>query len=147
VYKHLLVPTDGSALSNAAVKKAMAFAHGMDARVTVLTVIEPFRMLSLNPEQLENTRAEFDRHADLVADKVLREAEEVAAAIGTTCSTLRMKSSDPARAIVEVAASNDCDLIAMASHGREGLKAFMIGSVTMKVLANSKLPVLVYRES
>ena len=147
MYKHFLVPTDGSALSNAAVKRAMEFARGLGAKVTVLTVVEPFKVLSINAEQLENTRAEFDRHADLVADKVLRDAEEVAATAGTTCSTLRVKSGDPAKAIVEVAASNDCDLIAMASHGREGFKAFMIGSVTMKVLANSKLPVLVYRES
>jgi len=147
VYKHLLVPTDGSALSNAAVKKAMEFARDMGAKVTVLSVVEPFRVLSINPEQLENTRAEFDRHADLMADKVLQDAEDAAAAVGITCSTLRLKSGDPAQAIVEVAASNDCDLIAMASHGREGFKAFMIGSVTMKVLANSKLPVLVYRNA
>lgn len=147
MYKHLLVPTDGSALSNAAVKKAMEFARDMGAKVTVLSVVEPFRVLSINPEQLENTRAEFDRHADLMADKVLQDAEDAAAAVGITCSTLRVKSGDPAQAIVEVAASNDCDLIAMASHGREGFKAFMIGSVTMKVLANSKLPVLVYRNA
>lgn len=145
MYQHLLVPTDGSALSNTALEKAIQFARQVSAKVTVLTVTEPFRLLSTDPEQLESTHDEYDRHADKVADQMLGNARQVAASAGVGCDTVAIRSGDPAKAIVETATARGCDLIAMGSHGREGFKAFMIGSVTMKVLANTNLPVLVYR--
>jgi nucleotide-binding universal stress UspA family protein len=145
MYKHLLVPTDGSALSNTALEKAIEFARQVTAKVTILTVTEPFKLLTADPEQLESTHDEFDRHAEKVADQLLGKARQAAASAGVTCDTVTIRSGDPARAIVETATERGCDLIAMGSHGREGFKAFMIGSVTMKVLAHTNLPVLVYR--
>lgn len=145
MYKHLLVPTDGSALSRIAVENALHFAREVAAKVTVLTVIEPFKVLSVNPEQLQDTHEEYDRHCNLEANRILDAARQAAEAAGVRCETSRVKSNDPAQAIVDAAAKGNCDLIAMSSHGREGFKAFMIGSVTMKVLAHTKIPVLVYR--
>ena len=145
MYRHLLIPTDGSAMANAALDKSLRFASEVGAQVTVLTVTEPFQMLSLAPEKVECSYEEYDRYFDKGADDILNEAGKAAQAAGVVCTTQKSKSSDPARTIVDKAAEQGCDLIAMASHGREGFKAFMLGSVTMKVLANSQTPVLVYR--
>lgn len=123
----------------------MRFAGEIAAKVTVLTVTEPFRVLSLTPDQVEFSHEEYDRYADKVADNILEEARNIAAATGVACDATSTSGTDPAEAIVNKAEGDNCDLIAMASHRREGFKAFMLGSVTMKVLANSRVPVLVYR--
>lgn len=145
MYQHILVPTDGSALSNQALAKAFKFAKEADAKVTVLTVVEPFKIFSTDPDQVESSHVEYDRHAEEAANQILALSKGTAEAEGISCAIVRARGSDPAAAITEAADSNGCDLIAMASHGREGFKAFLIGSVTMKVLATTKLPVLVYR--
>lgn len=145
MYKHILIPTDGSHLSTGAVEKALVFAKEIGARATILTVTEPFRVFSATIEQLELTRKEYDQHCKQMAERILADASGRARTIGTECGTRQLSSDEPASAIIETAEERGCDLIAMASHGRKGLAALLVGSVTIKVLAHSKTPVLVYR--
>jgi nucleotide-binding universal stress UspA family protein len=145
MYHHILIPTDGSALSIGGVEKTMAFAKDVGAKVTVLSVIEPFHVFSVDAEQLESTRAEYEQKAPQQAGRYLADAERVAGALGVACETMTVWHEHPYQAIIDTAAAKACDLIAMASHGRRGLSAVVLGSVTTKVLTHTKLPVLVYR--
>jgi nucleotide-binding universal stress UspA family protein len=145
MYGHLLVPTDGSPLSDYAVEQALAFARALGARVTVFTVIEPFHVIAYLPEQVAETRDAYDRHARQEAEHRLAKAAEKAKAAGVEHATLAISADDPHEAIIAAARDSGCDLIAMASHGRRGVKALVLGSVTAKVLMHSELPVLVYR--
>lgn len=145
MYKHILIPTDGSPLATQALGTALDFAREIGAKATVLVVMEPLQVLTLNPSGLEVAYAEYDRQNNTAADAILAGAQEAAKQRAVACDTLKLGSGDAARAIVETAEKAGCDLIAMASHGRSGFKAFMLGSVAMKVLAASKTPVLIYR--
>jgi nucleotide-binding universal stress UspA family protein len=145
MYSHILIPTDGSPLSTAALEKSMAFARDAGAKVTVLKVIEPFHVFSAETDQIENTRADYERRAREQAAYDLTEAEIKAKRLGVPCETLHIESDHPYQAIIDTAAKRDCDLIAMASHGRRGVAALVLGSETLKVLTHSTIPVLVYR--
>lgn len=145
MYKHLLVPTDGSPLSDYAVEQALAFASELGARITVFTVVEPFHVIAYMPEQVAETRDAYDRHARQEAERRLAKAADKCRAAGVEHATLITSADDPHEAIIAAARTRGCDLIAMASHGRRGVKALVLGSVTAKVLMHSELPVLVYR--
>lgn len=145
MYEHILVPTDGSRLSNAAVEKTLAFAKEVGARVTLLSVLQPFHVFSFDAEQLESTRAEYERNAPEHAGRYLAAAANRAKMFGVPCDTLTVWHEHVYQAIIDTAAAKVCDLISMASHGRRGLTAMVLGSETLKVLTHSKLPVLVYR--
>lgn len=145
MFSHVLIPTDGSPLSTVALQSAMAFARDAGAQVTVLTVIEPFHVLTVSPEQLESTRDDYLRTAGAHAAEHLSAAEQQARQIGVPCDVLQVQNDEPYLAILETAAARGCDLIAMASHGRRGIAALVLGSVTQQVLTHSKVPVLVYR--
>jgi nucleotide-binding universal stress UspA family protein len=145
MYKHVLIPTDGSALSATAVENGMRFARDAGAKVTVVTVVEPFHVLSTDPKQLAETRLDYERHAKAAAARYLTEAERQAKTLGVRCEVVQVEHEHPYRAIIDTAASKGCDLIAMASHGRRGVSALVIGSETVKVLTHSSIPVLVYR--
>lgn len=145
MYSHLLVPIDGSALSRTAMLSAMEFARDASAKVTVLTVVEPFHIFTVSSEQLETTREGYRQHAKAEAAAVLAVAESEAKHFGIPCDVVQIESDDPYREIIRTAAQRGCDLIAMASHGRRGVAALVLGSVTTKVLTHSKIPVLVFR--
>ena len=145
MFRHILLPTDGSELAAAAVEKGIALAKALGARVTVLTVVERFHVLTLNPTQLEESLATYRQHAAEHAEKVLGEAEAMAAAAGVTFGALTRTGESPWEEIGEVAAETGADLVAMASHGRRGLSALMLGSQTARVVAHSTVPVLVFR--
>ncbi len=145
MFKRILVPTDGSAAAEAAYPASFQFAKEIGATVTGLYVKPQFHVFTTMPEMLEDTREEFEHHANTLAMRFLATMEQVAAASGIGCTTLQMTSDDPYEAIIHAAAENACDLIAMASHGEKGLKALLIGSVTYKVLTHSTIPVLVFR--
>ncbi|TSJ64439.1 universal stress protein [Starkeya sp. 3C] len=145
MFAHILIPTDGSPLSNTAVQSAMALARDAGAKVTVFTAVEPFRLLTWSSSQIEATRADYERQAHATAGEFLSAAEQIARQFGVPCDVVQVESDDPWRAIVETADARDCDLIAMASHGRRGVAALVLGSVTQKVLTHSTVPVLVYR--
>jgi len=145
MFSHVLVPTDGSPLATVAVQSALAFVRDVGAKATVLTVVEPFHAFTLSPDQLGATRADYERQARAKAGEYLTAAEHEARQLGVPCEVIQLQGDDPYLAIIETAAARGCDLIAMASHGRRGIAALVLGSVTQKVLTHSKLPVLVYR--
>ena len=144
MYQHILVPTDGSPLSASAVENAMSLAKTVGAKVTVLTVVEQLPASAWSPHSLERAD-EFLRHAQAEAERRLTEAEQEAKRVGVPCEVVKVEDRQPYEAIIETAEARGCDLIAMASNGRRGISALVLGSETTKVLTHSKLPVLVYR--
>jgi nucleotide-binding universal stress UspA family protein len=145
MYNHILIPTDGSPLSSTAVEKALAFAGEAGAKATVLTVVEPFHVFSISTNQLEKMRVEYERSAREHAANILAQAQFRAKEHGVPCEVIVIESGRPYQTIIDTAAERGCDLIAMASHGRGGVAALVLGSETLKVLTHSAVPVLVFR--
>jgi nucleotide-binding universal stress UspA family protein len=145
MHKHILIPTDGSALSQAAVEYGIALAKSVGAKVTVLTVSTPFHTFAVEPVMVTDTPEQYAKHIATVASKYLDAAKEVASASGVSCETLHLEHAHPYQAIIDTAAKKSCDLIVMASHGRRGISAIVLGSETTKVLTHSSTPVLVVR--
>ncbi|HVL09165.1 MAG TPA: universal stress protein [Burkholderiaceae bacterium] len=143
--RHILVATDGSSLSTHAVRKAVTLASKLGARMTALHVTPPFHVLTFVPEQLEDTEAQYLEHARNRAATILADVTEAARAADVPCEVVTLAHEHPYEAIISTAQAKDCDMIAMASHGRRGIQATIIGSETQKVLTHSKLPVLVFR--
>lgn len=147
MYKHILIPTDGSALSKKAVKKGVEFASAMGAKITFFHSPADYEVVLYGeyfPPDLM-PQAEYEKRAKVSAEKILAEAAKAAAAGGVDCDTAYKSSRAPWEAIVTAAQKKKCDLIFMASHGRRGLAGMLLGSETSKVLTHSKVPVLVYR--
>jgi len=145
MYKHILIPTDGSKLSDAAVEHGIEFAKEVGAKITALTVTEPFHIIAFRAEALEYTSASYEQQAGEQAAGILNAVASAAKAAGVTCETVHVQQEHPYKAIIDTAKSHQCDLIVMASHGRRGISAVVLGSETVKVLTHSKTPVLVYR--
>jgi nucleotide-binding universal stress UspA family protein len=145
MFQHILVPTDGSLLSAAAMEQALTLARDAGARVTVLTATEPFHILTAEPSSLATTQDAYLQQVRTEAARILSEAERKAKSLGVQCEVLQVEHDEPYKAIIEAAKKRGCDLIAMASHGRRGVAAVVIGSETAKVLTHSSIPVLVYR--
>jgi nucleotide-binding universal stress UspA family protein len=144
-YARILVPTDGSELAREAATQALALAASTGAAVVFLTVNEPFHLLTTSTEMIEATREQYERQAEAHAEQILKEAGEAASDAGVPFITVRKWGEDPYLDIIDVAHERRCDLIAMGSHGRRGLSAVLLGSVTNKVLTHSSIPVLVVR--
>ena len=145
MFKHLLLPTDGSKLSEAAIRKGIEFAKGNHARVTGLSVIPQFHVFTYHTEMLEDTREQYAKDSQAHAEQYLKVIETQARAAGVPCDTVTQTSDHPYEAIIKTARETGCDLIMMASHGRKGVQAALIGSETQKVLTHCEVPVLVYR--
>ena len=143
MYKHILIPTDGSSLSAKAIDHGIALARAVGAKVTGITVTTPFHILAMEPGFVEDTPEEFRTRAIELGSGHL--AKIRAAACGVECDVVQVEHEHPYRAIIDTAHSRGCDLIVMASHGRRGLSALVLGSETVKVLTHSTIPVLVYR--
>ncbi|MEO8626481.1 MAG: universal stress protein [Betaproteobacteria bacterium] len=145
MFKHLLLPTDGSQLSEAAIQKGIQFAQSIGARVTGFFAIPEFRVFTYRTEMLEDTREEFAKNSRAEAEAYLAVIEKAAKQAGVTCDTASATSDQPYQAIIKTAEEKGCDLIMMASHGRRGVQGLLVGSETQKVLTHSRTPVLVYR--
>lgn len=143
--KHILIPTDGSELSQKAIDYGMALAKSVNAKVTAMTVTAPFYVLAVEPSTVIDTLDQYEERMAAFAAKCLDVAKESAAAAGVPCDTLHVEHEHPYQAIIDTAAQKSCDLIVMASHGRRGIAAVVLGSETVKVLTHSTVPVLVYR--
>jgi len=143
-WRNLLVPVDGSPPSRRAVVQAAALARRLKAGIIALHVITPFEAYAhgyaLPPVV---TRADFEKHAKRASEKILSGARKTAAGASCLCCTARNESA--ADAIVKAARLNHCSLIVMGSHGRRGLERLLLGSVAQKVLAKSRVPVLICR--
>ncbi len=145
MFKHILLPTDGSPLSESAVLKGIELARATGARVTGLHVTPNFHVLTYRTDMLEDTRDEFDRDSRAAADRHLAFVVKTAAESGVPCAVLRKVSDEVDEAILETASEQGCDLIMMASHGRRGLGRVLLGSETQRVLTHSSVPVLICR--
>ncbi len=147
MFRNILVPTDGSALSRKAVKKAVALAKLTGAKVTGFHVAPAYKFnvyADYIPPDFILPR-EFEANAKKVAARHLEVVKKECAAAGVSCAAYSVCSDFAADAIVKAAKKYKCDLVAMASHGRSGLSKLLIGSETQKVLAGIKVPVLVLR--
>ncbi|MEZ5616082.1 MAG: universal stress protein [Rhodocyclaceae bacterium] len=147
MFKHILVPTDGSALSTDTVKKAVDYARETGAKITFFYAKPDYPVAFYGEGALidPTTPEKFAEMADKQAQEILAAAQALAAGAGVACGTAAETSDAPYQAIIDAAAANGCDLIFMASHGRRGLSGLLLGSETQKVLTHSKVPVLVYR--
>ena len=153
MFKKILVPTDGSPLSEKCIQAAVKFAASLDAKMVAISVIDPYIPVPpiidgvpLDPNFYdEDTRRIFEAQPQQMAKKNVSFAHEVARSAGVNCEMVTATSEDPYEEIVKAVNAFRCDLIFMASHGRKGLNRLILGSETQKVLAYSSVPVLVYR--
>ena len=147
MFKHILVPTDGSELSQATAQRAVAFAKDAGARITVFFAKPEYPIAYFGEGALidPTTPEKFAELADQQARDVLDGVAKMAADAGVPCAMTSATSDLPWEAIIAAAEGSGCDLIFMASHGRRGISALLLGSETNKVLTHSKIPVLVYR--
>jgi nucleotide-binding universal stress UspA family protein len=145
MYRNILIPTDGSELAGKAVAHGIALAKRIGARTTVLTVLPPYHIFTTDAQMLEDTPAQYKAHMQAHAEKTLSSVTQAAQAAEVACEMVHVEHEHPYRAIIDTAGSKGCDLIVMASHGRHGISALVLGSETVKVLTHSKIPVLVHR--
>ncbi len=145
MYKHVLLPTDGSPLSEVAIDNGLQFAKAIGARVTGLYVI-----VERQPEAFEDYAPVDVKTPDPTeagaqeARQYLTAIESKANSVGVPCVTHSLKHVSPHQAIIQAARLHGCDLIIMASHGRKGITGELVGSETARVITNCKIPV-VYR--
>jgi len=147
MFKHILVPTDGSDLSRQTLQRAVSFAKEAGARITAFYAKPEYPVTYYGEGALidPTTPEKFAELAEQQARQVLDFAEQCCREAGVDCATRSATSDIPYEAIIEAAEASGCDLIFMASHGRRGISGLLLGSETNKVLTHSKIPVLVYR--
>jgi len=147
MFKHILVPTDGSPLSSDTVKRAIAFARETGAKITFFFAKPDYPVAFYGEGALidPTTPDKFAEMAEKQAQEILAAHESTAKAEGVACASLSSVSDIPYEAIIAAAETAGADLIFMASHGRRGFSGLLLGSETQKVLTHSKIPVLVYR--
>lgn len=148
MYRHILVPTDGSKLSAKAIRTAAGLARVCEAKLTGIYVIAPYAPPVYSEGSVFGmpvSRRVFQEAAEKIAKKALAVVEIEAETAGVESSTVYVTGEQPWQAIIQAARSRKCDAIVMASHGRRGLAGVLLGSETVKVLTHSKVPVLVCR--
>lgn len=147
MFKHILLPTDGSKVSGKAVKRGIDLAKKSKARITAIHVVPEFKLMvddgitMISPMLKKRFEEEGRKRAQEMLDDISKQAR----ARGVRCATLCVAGDSPYQQILAAARKKKCDLILMASHGRRGLSSLLLGSETAKVLLHSKLPVLVVR--
>ncbi len=147
MFKHILVPTDGSELSQETVRRAVSFAKEAGAKITAFYAKPEFPVTYYGEGVLIDTTSpeKFAELAESQAQEILGFVENLCKEVGVECSALSLTSDIPYEAIIDAATQSGCDLIFMSSHGRRGLTSLLLGSETHKVLTHSTIPVLVYR--
>lgn len=147
MFKHILIPVDGSQLSMDTVERAVTFAAEAGARITFFYAKPEYPVAFYGEGALidPTTPEKFAAMAEQQANDILGRCEVAARAASVSCARLSATSDVPYEAIIQAAETTGCDLIFMASHGRRGFSGLLLGSETQKVLTHSKIPVLVYR--
>jgi nucleotide-binding universal stress UspA family protein len=140
MYRHILIPTDGSEPAELGVAHGLALAKSLGAKVSVIFVVEPFSEMTGRFQEAVATYAELRKEQ---ATSTLDHAANGAKEAGVSCETIQVENGQPHQAIIAAAENKGCDLIVMSTHGRSGLSVLLIGSVTNKVLTQAKIPVLV----
>jgi nucleotide-binding universal stress UspA family protein len=148
MFKHILLPTDGSKLADRAITQGVKLAKSLGAKVTLFSVAPEFLLIADDvfavPTSVDIKRR-YDRDVRLRAEKMLAAIERRVARAGLKVASVVVVSDLPYREIIKVARKRKCDLVVMASHGRRGLSGLLLGSETVKVLTHSRIPVLVVR--
>lgn len=145
MYSNILIATDGTELAGKAVQHGIALAQRIGAKVTVLTILTPFHTFTIDTQMIEDTPAQYRMRVMAHAETTLLVAAAAARTAGVVCETVQLEHEHPYQAMIDTADSMGCDLIVMASHGRHGISAIVLGSETVKVLTHCKIPVLVHR--
>jgi len=144
MFRRILVPTDGSDITKKAVDVAIGMARAMGARLYTLSVKEPFPYSAIS-EMQPTPPQEFYDAQERIANARVQQVRESCAAAGMTCEAHTIEALHPWEAIIDHAKRQECDLIVMASHGRRGVTALLLGSETQKVLTHTTIPVLIVR--
>ncbi len=145
MFKHLLIATDGSELAGKALVQGLSLAKSVGAKVTVVTVTEPWTAVVSGEMGIAFPVEDYDKACAANAAKILSDASAAAKSAGVPCETIHAKDQFAAEGIIETAKVQGCDLVVMASHGRRGITRLLLGSQTSKVVTHSVLPVLVCR--
>ena len=148
MYHHIMLPIDGSELSLKAVQEGVNLAKALGSTITLITIISPYHLGVTSPLTsgfVNELEKRHDEESTKAAQKLHTEVVARAKSEGVQCDSLVVMSDNPYAQITENAQTRKCDLIVMASHGRRGFDAVVLGSETIKVLTHSKIPVLVVR--
>jgi nucleotide-binding universal stress UspA family protein len=145
MFRHILFPTDGSELSERAALKTVQLAKSVSARLTAITVSIPFHVISLDPVILTDTPEVYRDNCEKRATRYLDVVRRAAESAGVAFEGMHTFHEHPYIAIIDAASQQGCDVICMASHGRKGVIALVLGSETLKVLTHSEIPVVVWR--
>jgi nucleotide-binding universal stress UspA family protein len=146
MFKHVLLPTDGSQVARKAIKAGVALAKELGAKVTAYYALDTVPYIYSNGHVISTAMLkDYEKRARERGAEYLADVEKAAKMAGIPCETLVTSPATPAQGIVAAAKRQKCDVIFMASHGRSELGSLLLGSVTQKVLAQTKVPVLVYR--
>ena len=146
MFKHILISTDGSPVSDKAAKAGIALASALGAKVTAYCAVEPMQILYAEDYAFDQEFMEgIEARARAQAQKHVAAIGKLAKAAGVPFATVVTKAYTPYEGIIAAAKKQKCDVIFMASHGRRFLSALIMGSVTQKVLTHSRIPVVVYR--
>ncbi len=148
MYKHILIPTDGSETADKAVEAGIEFAREAGARVTLFTAVPEYELPGEGKVMARRPVVSLDEHnrrSEKLANDILASALRRARAAGVACQSDYAQSDHPYEAIIKAAERRGCDAIFMASHGRKGLGALWHGSQTKDVLTHSTIPTLIYR--
>ncbi|MFL9926746.1 universal stress protein [Herbaspirillum lusitanum] len=145
MFKTILVPTDGSELSDKAIINAIDYAQHCNAKIIGISVAEPYPFSPLAESSMAIDPAMYEENVRMLAEQHVKKIADAAQAAGLACQTTTAMSFAPDEEIVNAAKTFNCDAIFMASHGRSGLSKLFLGSKTQKVLAHSTVPVLVLR--
>jgi nucleotide-binding universal stress UspA family protein len=145
MYQHILLPTDGSELSNKAIPQGIELAKSIGARVTGVHVSPTFHTFSTDPLVVTDRADDYEGDARRIGQQYLAVIEAAALAAGVTYEGVHVLYDHPYEAILRVAKQRGCDLIVMASHGRRGMAALVLGSETHKLLTHGTIPTLVCR--
>lgn len=144
MYKRILVPTDGSDITSKAVQTAIKLAQTLGATLSTISVKEPFPYSAISEMQPVPPQEFYDAQERIAAERV-RAVVDMAKAAGLSCDGYTVEALHPWEAILDQAKQQGCDLIVMASHGRRGVAAMLLGSETNRVLTHSPLPVLIVK--
>jgi nucleotide-binding universal stress UspA family protein len=144
MFRRILVPTDGSDITKKAVDVAIGVARAMGARLFTLSVKEPFPYSAIS-EMQPTPPQEFYDAQERIANARVQQVREACAAAGQACEAHTIEALHPWEAIIDHAKRQECDLVVMASHGRRGVSALLLGSETQKVLTHTTIPVLIVR--
>ncbi len=144
MFQRILVPTDGSDITQKAIETAIQLAKSLGASIHTICVKEPFPYGAISEMQPTPPQEFFDAQ-ERIATRHVAAVGAACAAAGVSCTALTLEALHPWEAIIEHARKHECDLMVMGSHGRRGVSALLLGSETQKVLTHSKIPVLVVR--